>query len=300
MLLSSIIPQLGVDIDFEVRNEKPFTYLALTAQATAEATCVYLTNIKFLDEIKENVTMVITTEEIAERIVDKGVLVTEDPRSIFFLVHNHLSKMEGYKRERFENQIDPTAEISPQACIADHNVIIKKGAVVGPFVLIDANTVIGENSVIRAGATLGDGGFEHKKYKGSVVTVNHIGGIVIGDNVDVGHNSTIQNAIYPWSDTIIEDGCRIDNLVHVSHACHLHKRVFVVATTVIAGRTVVGEDTWIGIGASVANGLTIGSNARVNMGAVVTKNVEDGGSVSGNFAIDHQKFIQNMKKGLEE
>lgn len=69
----------------------------------------------------------------------------------------------------------------------------------------------------------------------------------------------------------------------------------IVAQSGIGGRTVVGDDTWIGFGATVRNGIEIGVNARVNMGAVVSKPVLSGQSVTGNFAIEHKVFIEDIK-----
>lgn len=296
MLLSEIIPQMEEHFDVDLRAEQDFLHLALTAQDAGEKTCVFLGDLKFIDEIKDNVTMVITTAEIAREITGRGVCITDNPKILFFKLHNYLSDKPGYARDRFENLIDPTAKISPQAYIADHNVIIKDGAEIGPFVYVGANTTIGRNSVIHAGTTLGDGGFEHKRNGKEIITVQSAGGIVIGDNVDISHNCSIENAVYPWSDTVIMDDCRIDHLVQISHSCVLHKRVFVVALSCIAGRSVIGEDTWVGVGAIVSNGLTVGRDASISLGAVVTKDVEDGQTVTGNFAIDHQLFIRNLKE----
>jgi UDP-3-O-[3-hydroxymyristoyl] glucosamine N-acyltransferase len=296
MRLSEIIPTMDEDFSFTTRGEKDFSFLALTAQDSGGPTCVYCDNPKFIDEIKDNVTMVITTEEMAEKITGPGVCITENPKILYFKLHNFLSDKPGYARDRFENQIDPTVKISPQAYVSDHNVIIKEGAEIGPFVYVGPNTTIGKGSVIHAGTTLGDGGFEHKRNGEEIITVKSVGGIVIGDNVDISHNCSIENAVYPWSDTIIMDDCRIDHLVQISHSCVLHKRVFVVALSCIAGRTIIEEDTWVGVGAIVSNGLHVGANASINLGAVVTKDVGEGCSVSGNFAIDHATFIRNLKE----
>ena len=70
----------------------------------------------------------------------------------------------------------------------------------------------------------------------------------------------------------------------------------IVANSSIGGRVSIGENSWIGLSASVRNGISVGNNARVNMGAVVTRNVSEGKSVSGNFAIDHESFIEKIKK----
>jgi len=63
----------------------------------------------------------------------------------------------------------------------------------------------------------------------------------------------------------------------------------------ISGNVRVGNDVWIGPSAAISNGITIGDNCWVSLGSVVTKDVQAGSRVSGNFAIDHEKFIQFIK-----
>lgn len=72
----------------------------------------------------------------------------------------------------------------------------------------------------------------------------------------------------------------------------------IAAGATFGGRTVLGDGVWIGVGATVINGITVGEKARVNIGSVATRSVPDGGSVTGNFAIEHEKFIENLKKSL--
>ena len=75
--------------------------------------------------------------------------------------------------------------------------------------------------------------------------------------------------------------------------------LLIVANSAIGGRTVIGDDSWVGLGANVTNGIVMGNHARANIGSVVTKDVPDGASMSGNFAIDHKRFLENLKKSIE-
>lgn len=70
----------------------------------------------------------------------------------------------------------------------------------------------------------------------------------------------------------------------------------IVANSGIGGRVKIGYDAWIGFGVTIRNGVTIGNNSRTNMGVVVTKNVNDGEVVTGNFAISYNEFIVKLKK----
>lgn len=125
--------------------------------------------------------------------------------------------------------------------------------------------------------------------------VRHLGNVKIEKNVEIQNNASVDRAVFPWDSTYIGENTKLDNFVHIGHAAKIEKNVLIAAHACIGGRTVIMPNAWIGIGAIVQNGIRIGCGARVNMGAVVTKSISDGQSVTGNFAIDHQKFMSNLK-----
>ena len=302
MLLSEILKRSVVDFPCRVEKEKEFTYLALAATYLDKPTCTFLDNGKYADSIKDNVSVLLTTEELAPLFSGRDicVCVCEYPRELFFKLQNFLAEHTeyGYTRTSFDTVIGKCCSISPLASIAKKNVRIGNNVTIEEFVVIRENTVIGDNTIIRAGAKIGGHGFEFKRKDNTIFPVAHTGGVIIGHDAEVQYNTCIDRAVYTWDNTVIGDYTKIDNLVHIGHAVKVGKSVMIVANCGIGGRTVIGDCTWIGFGATVINGTTVGRNARVNMGAVVTKLVPDGGSVTGNFAIDHAKFIENLKKNL--
>lgn len=300
MLLSEIIPKMDQASSFSIRNEKAFEVLALTVSELDQPTCVFLDNSKYQADLKENITMVLTTPEIGKTLpMDTfGICITEQPRLLFFELHNYLSKNEKqYHRQTASTIIGEDCIISPLASIAEKNVRIGNNVIIEEFVSIKENTSIGDHSIIRAGTIIGGQGFEFKRQNDMTLPVNHLGGVIIGKNVEIQYNAAIDKAIYPWDNTEIGNYTRIDNLVHVGHAAKIDKNVMIVAHAGIGGRTIIKEGAWIGFGAIIRNGLVIGQNARTNMGSVVSQDVPDEGSVTGNFAIEHSKFIDELKKG---
>lgn len=279
-------------------NEREFDTLGILASKTEKNICTFIDNEKYIPDLKENFTMLITNKEIYKQLKDRkcGFYITEEPRIEFFSLHNILCENDKYVRKPFKTVIGENCNISKMSYIAGNNVIIGNNVTIEEFVSIKENVVIEDNSIIRAGTVIGGTGFEFKRKDDKIMPVKHIGGVKIGKNVEIQYNNTIDKAIYPWDDTVIGDYTKIDNLNHIGHACKIGKAVMMPAGSIIGGRTEIKDNTWIGIGCVIRNGMNIGKNAKCNMGAVVTKNIDDNASVSGNFAIDHEVFIHNMKK----
>lgn len=283
-------------------RDSEFIVLGLLESRPNKKMLTFIDDESYLDTLLKNsdISGVFIKPELESVILEKtsiGIVVTDNPRLEYFNFHNELSKNGSYMRSNFKTMIGDNSKISSHAFIESNNVVIGKNVIVEEFVSIKENTVIGDNCVIRSGSVIGGTGFEFKRTEDSVIPIVHSGGVVIGNCVEIQHNSCIDKAVYPWDNTLVGDYSKIDNLVHIGHAVKIKNKVMVTAMSVIGGRTIIEDNAWIGIGSVIRNGLKIGKSARVNMGSVVTKNVDDFQSVSGNFAIDHKKFIKKMKEG---
>lgn len=298
MYISDILKLFNPKYEYEIKNEKEFEVLGLTVSDAGLRTCTFLDDEKYVDYIKGNVTMIVTNQKNAKKLMEKGygVCICDKPRKTFFELHNFLSSDDSYIRKRTLSIIGEGTLIDKNASVSQYNVVIGNNVIIEERVSIKENVVIGDNTIIRAGSIIGGEGFEFKRDGDTIFGVKHVGGVVIGQNVEIQYNTTIDKAVYPWDNTEIGDYTKIDNLVHVGHAAKIGDRVMIVAHAGIGGRTCIGDDVWIGFGAIVRNGLEIENNARVNMGAIVTKNVQENEAVSGNFAIEHGQFINNLKK----
>lgn len=295
MKINDLLNQLRVE--YRLIGDGIFDTCGLLQSDTEEILCSFLQDKKYLCDIKSKLGVLLVSEENSDEALNysKSICIVDNPRDIFFKLHNLLCSFEDYVRPYHLTQIDESAKISQLASIAPNNVIIGKNAIIEDFVSIQENTIIGDGCIVRSGSVVGGQGFEYKKTELDVFHVNHVGGVKIGDNVAIHNNTVINRAIYPWDDTIIGDHSKIDGVVFIAHGVKIGRRALIVAGTSIAGRTVVGDDAWIGAGATIRNGVRIGVNSRANMGAVVTKNVMDGEAVTGNFAINHKQFIENLK-----
>ena len=97
----------------------------------------------------------------------------------------------------------------------------------------------------------------------------------------------------PWED--VREVARY-NLVYVAHNVRIGKRCRVAANAAIGGSTTLGDEVYVGPGAAISSELRVGAGAVVSLGAVVTRDVLPGQRVSGNFALDHERFIAHMRQ----
>ncbi len=184
--------------------------------------------------------------------------------------------------------------------------VIESGAIIGDYcrignnVYIGADTVIGNNSVIGSGTRISTEsvfhGFDEKYF--------HFAGVgktVIGSSVFIGSNSVIQRGTL--SDTLIGDGCVVGDLVDIGHDSVIEANCRIVSQCGISGNVHIGENTVIYGQSGVANFVRLGKNVTVMGRTSVSKSVGDGERVSGAFGREHYKelrFNARLRKIVNE
>ena len=271
---------------------------ATTAFEPQHRVLTYLTDVRYLDGLRNNpaITGVIVALELLEtvRLPDPwGILVDPNPKQAFVRIHNALAETDFYWT-RFPTRIDPTALISPHAVIAETGVTVGARVVIEPHVTVHSGTLIGDDCIIRSGTRLGSSGFEFLNDGEGMMSVTCAGRLILEDHVEVQHNCAIDRGMY-GGDTRLRAHVKVDNLVYIAHDVTLGTRSTVAGSAVILGRCVIGSDVWVGPNATISNGLTVGDHAKVSLGSVVTRDVAPNQTVSGNFAIDHAKYLAFLK-----
>lgn len=177
--------------------------------------------------------------------------------------------------------------IGHHAVVEDH-VTIGDGTYIGCGVVIHRNSVIGAHCVIRDNTVIGTAGFGLRKLPdGSHKRLPHLGGVVIGDFVEIGTCCNVDRGTF--KDTILHDGVKIDSHTLIAHNVEVGKNSLVISGT-IGGNCKIGEDCEI-IGAKLKNRLKIGDRVKVGIGSVVLQDLPDDVECFGNPA----RIVRNQK-----
>lgn len=210
------------------------------------------------------------------------LLATDRPRLAFAKALDAIQRNIGFEKPTASPQIDPTAQVSPQAFVAS-GVVIGARTVVLPFAYIGEGTVIGMDCVIKSGAVIGQDGFGFERDGlGVPHRIVHLGNVQIGNNVEIGSQTTVCRGTL--SDTIIEDDVKTDDHVHVAHNCRVRRGALLTACAELSGGVDVGEFSWIGPNSSVMQKLVIGDNSFIGIAANITKSIPAGAVAAGNPA----------------
>jgi UDP-3-O-[3-hydroxymyristoyl] glucosamine N-acyltransferase len=201
--------------------------------------------------------------------------------------------------------IDPRARVSPDATIED-GVVVGAGSVVEAGAWIGAGTVIGracrvgagarlhpnvtllddcevgERTIIHSGTVIGADGFGFAPRKpGGWQKIEQLGGVVIGNDVEIGANCCIDRGAL--DDTVIEDGCKLDNLIQVAHNVRIGADTAIAACAGIAGSAVIGKRVQIGGASGIAGHITVCDDAIISTMTLISRSVTKPGFYSGIF-----------------
>jgi UDP-3-O-[3-hydroxymyristoyl] glucosamine N-acyltransferase len=247
----------------------------------------------------------LTKEEI---VPGKKYLLVSDPLKAFQKLvefveqketsktQNHSSSFISDKAILKENiQVEPFAIIEGGAQIGE-NSFIGAGVFIGKFVKIGSNVKIhpgvkildrcqiGDNSIIHSGVIIGSDGFGYKATRQGLQKIPQIGIVKIGSNVEIGANSCIDRAAF--DETVIGNGVKIDNLVHIAHNVKIGDHTVILALTGIAGSAQIGAGCMIGGHVGIRDHIKIGNGVKVVSKSAVMNDIKDGETVAGSPAVN--------------
>lgn len=164
------------------------------------------------------------------------------------------------------------------SCVIGHGVMIGKNAKISHSVTIEYS-LIGDDVVILAGARIGGDGFGFATNAGKHHKIFHIGRVLIGNDVEIGANSTIDRG--SLQDTVIKDGARIDNLVQIAHNVEIGTGSVIVSQVGVAGSSKIGNYCVLGGQVGVAGHLSIADGVQIAGQGGVIQNIKNSGAILG-------------------
>ena len=197
-------------------------------------------------------------------------------------------------------EIDATAHIGPHVtveagavvkanAIIEHGCFIGRKAVVGegthfyPNVTFHRGCIIGARGILHSGAVVGGDGFGFAVEDGIYIKVPQIGRVVMGDDVDIGANTTVDRGAL--DDTVIEDGVKLDNQIQIGHNCHIGAHTAMAGCVGVAGSARIGKYCTFG-GAAMVNGhIEIADHVHITAGTLVANSILAPGRYTGFYPI---------------
>jgi len=169
-------------------------------------------------------------------------------------------------------------------CVIEDDVIIGMNSLIESNVTIHRGSEIGKKCIISSGAVIGSEGFGNARDQNNQWhAIAHLGDVIIGDNVSIGSNTTIDRGSI--DNTEIHNGVKIDNLVHIAHNVIIGSDTAIAAKSGIAGTTIVGKRCMIGGMVGIVDHLTITDDVIVNATSTVNRNITKPGIYSGFFPL---------------
>jgi len=211
--------------------------------------------------------------------------------------------------------LEKTARVAKSASIGAH-VVIGEGAKIGDHVIVGPGCAIGSDvsigaatrlhanvtiyhgcrigarCIVHSGAVIGADGFGNAKEDGIWKKIPQIGRAVIGDDVEIGANTTIDRGAI--GDTVIENGARLDNQIQIAHNVRIGANTAIAACVGIAGSATIGRNCTLGGASMIYGHINIADNVNVSAGTLIMKSLEQPGTYTGVYPFSsHQRWLKN-------
>lgn len=197
-----------------------------------------------------------------------------------------------------DTNIGPKAVLGDDVVIGDGcqigaGVVVGDGSVIGSNCRIAANVsiyhgvIIGNDVIIHSSSVIGADGFGFAPHQGQWIKIHQLGGVVIGDRVEIGACTTIDRGAL--DDTVIEDGVILDNHVQIAHNVRIGENTAIAGCSGISGSTVVGKNCIFAGQVGVVGHVNICDNVHLTGGTIITKSLTEPGSYSSGTAFSHSR-----------
>ena len=279
-LVEMVLERSGGRLKMNLTGGDPEVSRFMPPQTAGEGDISFLTDPAYAEAMKASKAALLVLREKdaaalwGEKAPERAVLYCDNPYAFFaFASQIFFPAVSG------ETGIDPRADVSPEAnvhpdALIEAFAVVKAGATIGARTVVksgayvDFGAQVGEDVILQPGAVVGADGFGFAPFLGEWVKIPQVGRVVLGTDVEVGSNTTIDRGAL--ADTEVGDGTKLDNLIQLGHNDKIGKHCVMAANVGIAGSTTVGDHCMIG-GAAMINGhITIPSGSNVGPATAIT------------------------------
>ncbi len=270
---------------------------------------------KYLEKIKNTNSKLVISNQKLKNIIPKGIKIILVPNVLLSVAKVTSLFYPDSLDDTFDNDVLPINKTMFKGIKSGNNVLLGKNVKIGKNCSIGHNTIIerkvsigdnckignnvllkncliGSNTNILDGAIIGKKGFGF--FPGDKnIRYPHIGSVLIGDNVEIGCNNTIDRG--SLSNTVIEDGTFLDNQVHIGHNVKIGKNCIITGQVGFAGSSSIGNNVMIGGQAGISGHLKIGDNVQIGGGSGVIKDIPSNSKVMGYPAKNFRNFLKESK-----
>jgi len=294
--LAEIVARFGGDLIGDATQE--VTCLA-TLEAAKPDQLTFLANPKYRVQLaKTRAAAVILSAEMVEDC-PVAAIVTPQPYLYFARVSQWLSDRPQpvpgiHASAVVESPLPPSVSIGAH-CWIGVDVEIGEDSVLYPGVRVYPGCRIGRRAIIHSGVVIGADGFGYAKDGEQWVKIAQNGRVMIGDDVEIGANTTIDRGAL--DDTVIEDGVKLDNQIQVGHNVRIGRNTAMAGCVGIAGSAKVGAGCTVGGGAIILGHLSLADGVHVSAGTLVSKSISTPGSYTGTVPfMAHDDWLKNFSR----
>ncbi len=303
--LAEIVEQLGGELIGP--PDLPLAGLASLASAGL-AHIGFVTGDRHLEAMRaRRAGALIVPPTLAEEAAQQAALiVTPQP----YLYYARLSQWWARRLRANEIQgVHPTAWIAPDAHLGEGVqigafAVVEAGARIGahsriaPHVVIGARCELGERCIVHAGVVIGADGFGFAPLEGRWEKIEQLGRVRIGSDVEIGANCTIDRGAL--DDTVIDEGVKLDNLIHIAHNVHIGAHTVMAGCAAVAGSARIGRYCTIGGDAKILGHLELADHVHISACSVVTRSILKPGTYTGFFPIDDNASWEKNAASLRQ
>ena len=258
----------------------------------------FLSNARLREQLAGTGASAVILAADAEALTALPRIVCDDPCSYFArvsqLFNPRITQAPGV---HVSASVAPSARLGARVSIGP-NCTVGNGVTIGddsclyPGVVVYPGCRIGARAIVHSGAVIGADGFGIASEDGRWLKIPQIGAVSIGDDVEIGANTTIDRGA--MDDTVIGDGVKLDNQIQIGHNCRVGAHTAMAGCVAVAGSADIGSHCTIGAGALILGHLSICDHAHVSADTVISRSIRKPGTYTGMFpADDNESWARN-------